>query len=238
MEDMLLASEEPLRRIAAELGFRAEFDEGPNEATEKTLQRISEYEAAVEDLQSQLAGRTEQIAGLEARISELEADLGGVQLERSELAEAIAAQAQLREKFTRVEQMFDRDEARVLREGNDVIVRLTGLTFAVGKSDIEPAYFALLTSVQYAIAEFPGARVSIEGHTDSFGGDEQNQQLSQDRADAVREYLVANMRLDPARIDAIGYGETRPVASNETPEGRAKNRRIEVVIHAELTSVN
>ncbi|MDX1467588.1 MAG: OmpA family protein, partial [Halomonas sp.] len=69
-----------------------------------------------------------------------------------------------------------------------------------------------------------------------FGGDELNQKLSQERADAVRQYLLANMSFDPARMDAIGYGETQPVASNETPEGRTRNRRIDVIIHPRLQS--
>jgi outer membrane protein OmpA-like peptidoglycan-associated protein len=146
----------------------------------------------------------------------------------------MAAQARIREKFVSVERMFDRDQARVLREGNDIIIRVTGLTFSVGKADIEPQFFGLLTTVQRAITEFPGARLSVEGHTDSFGGDQTNLELSQKRADAVREYLLANMRLEPALVDAIGYGETQPVASNETREGRTRNRRIEIIIHPEL----
>ncbi len=131
--------------------------------------------------------------------------------------------------------MFERDQARVLREGNDIIIRMTGLSFGVGKSEIEPRYFGLLTTVQRAIREFPGSRVTIEGHTDSFGGDDQNLQLSQRRADAVRQYLLANSSLDPAMVESVGYGETRPVASNDTVEGRARNRRIEVIIHPQLT---
>ena len=77
----------------------------------------------------------------------------------------------------------------------------------------------------------PDRRVSIEGHTDSFGGDAVNLRISQERAGAVRQYLLANMRdMDSSVIDATGYGETNPVANNETADGRARNRRIDVVI--------
>jgi outer membrane protein OmpA-like peptidoglycan-associated protein len=71
----------------------------------------------------------------------------------------------------------------------------------------------------------------VEGHTDSYGSDASNLNLSQERADAVKAYLLANMSMDPSRIEAIGYGESKPIANNETAEGRAKNRRIEIVIH-------
>ncbi len=71
----------------------------------------------------------------------------------------------------------------------------------------------------------------MEGHTDAFGSDETNLMLSQERADAVRKYLLANMRdLSREDVGAVGFGESRPVANNETAEGRAKNRRIDVVI--------
>ena len=69
----------------------------------------------------------------------------------------------------------------------------------------------------------------IEGHTDSQGSDEVNQKLSGNRATAVAEYLMANMGVQTP-INSQGFGESRPVASNDTPEGRAKNRRIDVVI--------
>jgi outer membrane protein OmpA-like peptidoglycan-associated protein len=72
--------------------------------------------------------------------------------------------------------------------------------------------------------------ITVEGHTDSFGGDESNLELSQRRADAVRAYLLANMQLAPYRISAMGYGETRPISSNETAEGRSRNRRIDLVV--------
>ena len=122
----------------------------------------------------------------------------------------------------------------MLRDGNDVIVRLVGLSFDVGKSVIKPEHFGLLTKVQNAINTFPDCKISVEGHTDSHGSDVLNLSLSQERADAVMAYLVANMSIDSSRIEAVGYGESNPIANNETAEGRAKNRRIDIVIHPQL----
>ena len=70
----------------------------------------------------------------------------------------------------------------------------------------------------------------VEGHTDTTGSVELNMRLSQARADAVREYLIANQTLTPDRISAVGYGADRPLASNATAAGRAINRRIDILI--------
>jgi outer membrane protein OmpA-like peptidoglycan-associated protein len=92
-----------------------------------------------------------------------------------------------------------------------------------------------LSKVQNAINIFPGSEITVEGHTDSFGGDEVNLRLSQERAEAVRQYLLANMRnLSADQVKAVGYGESKPIANNETAEGRAKNRRIDIVITPKL----
>jgi outer membrane protein OmpA-like peptidoglycan-associated protein len=130
--------------------------------------------------------------------------------------------------------MFSRDEARVLREGADVTIRLLTLSFEVGQSEIDPSQRDVLDRLQRAILEFPGSRVTVEGHTDSFGSDATNLRLSQERAQAVRSYLLGNPGLQPSLIEATGYGETRPVASNDTREGRARNRRTDVIIHTDI----
>jgi len=75
--------------------------------------------------------------------------------------------------------------------------------------------------------------VVIEGHTDNVGSAAYNQKLSQRRADSVRKYLIDNYNIDPDRIDAMGYGEEKPIASNDTEAGRSQNRRIQAVLSAE-----
>ena len=130
--------------------------------------------------------------------------------------------------------MFARNEARVFREGNTVILRLVGLSFDSGKSEIAQNSFDLLAKVERAIDVFPRSELIIEGHTDSYGGDESNQVLSQNRAESVQQYMVNAMRIPSYRLIATGYGETNPVANNETESGRSKNRRIDVVIKPNL----
>jgi OmpA-OmpF porin, OOP family len=88
-----------------------------------------------------------------------------------------------------------------------------------------------MKKVQQALTRFPDATIVVEGHTDANGSDSANLILSQDRADAVKQYLVSQLGANAEKVSSIGYGEARPVATNETPAGRARNRRIDLVIH-------
>ena len=83
------------------------------------------------------------------------------------------------------------------------------------------------------IRRYPESAVRIEGNTDGIGTEEYNQRLSERRADAVREYILNKGVIDESRITAVGYGKSNPVASNDTEEGRAENRRVDVLILSE-----
>ena len=167
---------------------------------------------------------------MEEEIRALDERLGGATEERAALIQRLQAQERVRQQFEQVERMFNNSEARVFREGNTVILRLVGLNFESGQSALTPNNFDLLAKVEKAIDVFPQSELVIEGHTDSYGGDLSNQKLSQDRAESVKQYMVNAMRIPSYRLIAIGYGETNPVANNETAAGRAKNRRIDIVI--------
>jgi outer membrane protein OmpA-like peptidoglycan-associated protein len=165
---------------------------------------------------------------------QLDEQLGGVSQERAALVQRLEADARIREQFASIEAMFGREEARVSREGNTLVLRLVGLTFESGRTDVTPAYRPLLDKVRQAADVFPRSQITIEGHTDSYGGDESNMALSQRRAEAVRTYLSTELGVPEFRISAAGFGETRPIANNETAPGRARNRRIDVLIEPQL----
>jgi len=171
-----------------------------------------------------------QISDMEEEIRNLDKMLGGVSEERESLIQRIEAQARIKEQYERVEKIFLPEEARVLRENNNVILRLIGLTFESNESKIMTKNIPLLTKVEKAIDVYPKSEIIIEGHTDSQGDDQFNQNLSQERADSVKQYMINAMLIPNYRIIATGYGETRPIANNETALGRQKNRRIDIVI--------
>ena len=234
MEDYLLSTETPLTKIASTLDLVGSFEAGFDKTTDEIIKKIQNLQEHSAKLEQDLATSEGQVELLNSRIAELEEKLGGIEMEKSALAKQMEAQAKIREKFAAMEKLFTRDEANVLRKGNDIIVRLVGLSFPVGKSTIEPQNFGLLTKVQQAINMFPECTITIEGHTDSYGSDAKNMTLSEDRANAVSQYILANLGIDASRVNAVGYGESKPIANNETKEGRAKNRRIEVIIHPKL----
>ncbi len=102
------------------------------------------------------------------------------------------------------------------------------LHFAFDKAAIDPEDYQSLNDVAKVIREYPNLKLDIEGHTDSTGSAAYNQALSERRAKAVVNYLVNRAGIDAARLRAVGYGETKPIESNATREGRAKNRRVEL----------
>jgi outer membrane protein OmpA-like peptidoglycan-associated protein len=103
--------------------------------------------------------------------------------------------------------------------------------FASNSDRILPVYYTDLAKLGQALTSIlaSGATLRIEGHTDSVGPDLYNQYLSQKRAESVKGYLVQHFALPPERIMAEGYGESRPIAPNDTSKGRAQNRRVQVV---------
>jgi OmpA-OmpF porin, OOP family len=230
LEELLLSWEDPLKRMAAELGTNPRFDAGYLRPTQELLERIQQLQRDNRQQKLGLADREAQIAVLSSEVKRLEDKLGGVSDERVVLQRRLDVQAQQRANIAQVENSFTPTEARVFRQGDDLVVSLTGITFLVGKSNIEPSSFSLMGKVQEAVKLFPKASLIVEGHTDGDGSDSANLILSQDRADAVKQYLISNMGLNAEKISSIGYGETKPVASNQNAEGKARNRRIDLVL--------
>jgi len=123
--------------------------------------------------------------------------------------------------------------AQVKEEQRGVVITLDGqVLFVTGKAELLPIARDRLNEVAKSLKELDDDKlVSIEGFTDSRGADDMNLKLSQDRANAVRDYL-ASQGVKSEKLRALGRGEANPVASNDTPEGRANNRRVEIVIQS------
>ena len=108
-------------------------------------------------------------------------------------------------------------------------VTLDGIYFDTGQDTLRPESDAALAQVGLLMRDDPGLRLMVEGHTDSTGSMEVNQTLSQRRANRVRDAIVTRYGVAPERLGAAGYGASRPVADNATEQGRAMNRRVELV---------
>ncbi|MDH4110579.1 MAG: OmpA family protein [Gammaproteobacteria bacterium] len=237
VEQVILKWEGPLREIASAADISADLSNGHEGAQAMLIEYIENMRNLNQGLEQERDQDRTRLSDMEEEIRALDERLGGATAERAALVQRLEAEARVREQFAQVEKMFGRDEARVLREGDNIILRLVGLTFDSGKSNLPPASFNLLAKVERAIDVFPQSELIIEGHTDSFGGDELNQRLSQERAESVKQYMVNAMRIPAYRLISVGYGETNPIANNETEGGRARNRRIDIVIKPNLDAM-
>lgn len=103
--------------------------------------------------------------------------------------------------------------------------------FEFNSDKVLPEYYPDIEKLGKALTlpQYADYRVRIEGHTDNVGSDRYNQLLSQKRAESVKRYLVQHFQLEPERLSITGYGKSNPITTNDTPEGRSKNRRVQVV---------
>jgi len=204
---------------------------------------------AIENLQSELAMertdhqqdmqrmKAEYAADLQAKLSEQSnAILHAKDEQLSSMKEAFRAKLE-RETFEKnrqekVMKLFKDGEVSILANlDGSLLIRLTGLQFAPNKSKIDKEYHDLLVRLKQALDVYADRSVKIEGHTDNQGDVKSNQELSLKRAEAVRDFLIA-AKTDGSRLKALGYGEVRPIASNDFAKGRTMNRRIDVAIDA------
>ena len=229
-EQLVLRWEQPMEAISGVADVVPDMQDGPDKLADELIAYFQDQAKQLQSLQQEKAENETRIADMEEEMRTLDQRLGGATEERAALILRLEAQARVKQQFEQVEKIFSSNEARVFREGNNVILRLVGLNFDSGASQIRPENFDLLAKVEKAIDVFPRSELTIEGHTDSHGGDDLNQKLSQERAESVQQYMINAMRIPTYRLIATGYGETRPVASNETQAGRARNRRIDIVI--------
>ncbi len=162
----------------------------------------------------------------DAQRAAAQADLDRAAKEKAQAeAERVELRAQLLRQFNAVLQT--RDTARGL------IVNMSDVLFDTGKYTLRPLAREKLAKVAGIVSGHPGLRLDVEGHTDSVGGDEYNQRLSEQRGTAVRDYLTQE-GMPGNSVTTKGFGEAQPVASNDTAKGRQQNRRVELVISGDV----
>ncbi len=130
----------------------------------------------------------------------------------------------------KLRQKLEGTGVHVAREGNDIRLIMPGdITFQTGSADLNSRFFEVLNSVAIVADEYKSTLLTVAGYTDSTGSADYNQKLSERRAGTVALYLHGR-GVAKERLAAVGYGEQHPVASNSTPEGREKNRRVEITL--------
>jgi len=201
--------------------MKQEAQQAAQEAARQQQQAEVARQAAL--AQQQAAENQAQQAAQARAAAEAETEKARQAAAKAE-AEKAQLRAQLLQQFNAVLQT--RDSARGL------IVNMSDVLFDTGSADLKPGAREKLAKISGILLAHPGLTLQVEGHTDSVGTDELNMELSGRRADAVRDYL-AQQGVPASSITAKGFGKTQPVASNDTAEGRQRNRRVELVVNGD-----
>jgi outer membrane protein OmpA-like peptidoglycan-associated protein len=211
------------------------FDKNGDSQETRDLAYAAKRKAELADARAVAAAANRQQADSQAQLQRLKDQQ--VRLTSAELSTAQAqlqAQSQALADAERRARQASADLARIAsvkQESRGMVITLSGgVLFASAKSDLLPQAQAKLSEVADVLTkQDPDAKIVVQGYTDSQGAASFNQDLSQHRADAVRSYLVAH-GIAADRITAEGFGPASPVADNTSPEGRADNRRVEIVV--------
>lgn len=203
-----------------------EAKEGKNITAEESALRVEREQAKTAEeanrlktANSQLDAAAQAAAATATANARLEAEAAALKSEQAFNQKLEAARAE-----------FTESEAEVYRQGNRLVIRLHSLEFPRNKAVLRSTNMPIMAKVEKVVKEFNNPTVIVEGHTDSDGGKALNQKLSTQRSELISSYLVSSKAVDTSHISSKGYGYDRPIASNKTPEGKAQNRRVDVII--------
>ena len=231
-QEARLRAEAEAARAQADASQRLEIERRATAEAEERLSRERAEQARLEA--ARLRSEADQ-ARSQADLARNDADRARTEAARSNEEARLAAQraehekaelrANLMKQFNLI--LETRDSARGL------IVNMSDVLFDTGQHTLKPGAREKLAKVSGILLAHPGLNLEIEGHTDSVGGDDFNQSLSERRADSVKDYL-AQHGLPAGSIKVTGFGEVQPVASNDTAEGRQRNRRVELIVSGDI----
>jgi len=207
---------------------KAEAEQAKAEAQQAAQQAAQAAQEAARQKEEAERAKAEAVAQQQALVAETakaqQAAAQSEQLRQQAEAEKQELRGRLLKQLNTI--LATRDTARGL------IANMSDVLFKTGSFELLPGARERLAKVSGVLLAYPTLHVQIEGHTDSVGGDDYNQQLSEKRASAVRDYFV-QQGISAESIEARGFGKTQPIASNEAPEGRQQNRRVELVLSGE-----
>lgn len=233
-EDAILLSETAVGRIASGLNTRARFDGGYEPVVQQIITAVRSRDSARATLAENLRRLRSENAALHRRLASLEPRAGTARgpdpVQKKEEEQRTNSAVALAGTF------FAPREAVVLRDGETVVLRIFGLAFSHDDSALMSESFELLSKIDHAIRLFPNCQLTVEGHTEAGENETLNQKISETCASTVAAYLKTS---PPATqlIESRGWGSSCPVSDGSTPEGRARNKRIDVVITPESKSV-
>jgi len=223
VETLRDAEEARLSALGKDLGI----DLSGAHSVEQQALMLQQAVARMQDsYNKQLQDSDKMIASLNAKLGVYEGDLASM----NELRRKLQIKRDAEEKIKRLTKLFNPNNVEILLTPDaDVILRMKRLNFRSGSAVIPPDTYTMIDAAVQSILMFSDRSVRVEGHTDSAGGNLYNQALSERRSEAVKAYLMAKLE-ESRTVESVGFGEEKPIANNETLQGREKNRRIDIVL--------
>lgn len=190
-----------------------------------------------------MVSQNKAISGLETDLvianAEGQANQTAMQIENDKLSSENSAnekklinangKVQIQRALEKARSQFSKAEADAYQQGENLVIRLKQINFATGKSDLPPSAMPLLAKVLDVAKTLKTSRLTVEGHTDSVGSEMENKTISESRASSVATYFKSN-GLEDIDIQSEGFGYTKPLTTNKTKEGRAQNRRVDIIL--------
>jgi outer membrane protein OmpA-like peptidoglycan-associated protein len=241
-EAALLPYLDLLKDVADKLNGDIDLSQAPDDVRDALLTVIEAREESLatagtalteqnESLSQSLQEAQTSLADAQAKISQLEERNKLLESQRSATSGVLQKNQELSQTMAKAQELFKPGEANVLQdEQGRVIIRLYGVNFAAGQSKIEKSQLKLIAKAAQAVNLFPGSTIRVEGHTDSDGGEEANQLLSEQRALEVGAALADALKIRADSLSAAGFGESKPLTDNNSKEGKARNRRIDIAL--------
>jgi OmpA-OmpF porin, OOP family len=226
--------------ISANRNDPSRYKSAVDKANESAGLLVAVLDVAQKDSNNVLDEQTAvNIVAQNRKITALQSELGSKENQAKQLGQELRSQERelanatatvsMQEAIESARRQFSEDEAEVYQQGDKLVIRLKAIKFPTARADLPAESMELLGKVRDVANELDPKSVVVEGHTDSTGGAALNDSLSQKRAEAVMSYLKSN-GMEEAELEAHGYGFKKPIASNKSPEGRAQNRRVDIIV--------
>ena len=223
------AEEDSRRRVQAETEQRIETERRARAEAERAAAEAQTKVAEAQANAVKERAAREQAAADQARIASDQARIAAEQAAQRAEQEKTELRAKLVQQLNLILETHDSPRG--------LVVNISDVLFDTGQYNLKPAAREKLARVSGIVLAHPGLRLAVEGHTDSVGSDDFNQQLSEKRAASVRDYLV-QQGISINAVTARGFGKTMPVASNDTPAGRQRNRRVEMIVAGDVIGIS
>jgi len=214
------------------------FDDEGDSANARDRAYVAMRKAELAEVQANITRDTQQVEQARQRREQTATQQQqALKQELQQTREQLSAETQRLQEAEAARQRALAELGNVKNEPRGTVITIPGsVSFASGQAALLPSARNRLEQVATALKQGEGSsKIVIEGHTDATGSPEKNQALSQQRAEAVRESLISK-GIPADRVQAVGYGESRPVADNSSPAGRATNRRVEIVVQPDKTN--